>query len=95
MYVECWTLTKDIERRFEAAMRISWTEKKSNDEVIEMAGGGYKRSLLKTIRKRQLESTLFWAYKQSRWTRKESIEWKDLWYQKQRKTMHKIHRQSE
>ena len=33
-------------------MRISWTEKKSNEEVMEMAG--YKRSLLKTIRKRQL-----------------------------------------
>ena len=28
-------------------MRISWTEKKSNEEVMEMAG--YKRSLLKTI----------------------------------------------
>ena len=34
-------------------MRISWTEKKSNEEVIEMAV--YKRSLLKTIRKRQLQ----------------------------------------
>ena len=32
-------------------MRISWTEKKSNEEVMEMAG--YKRFLLKTIRKRQ------------------------------------------
>ena len=32
-------------------MRISWTEKKSNEEVMEMAS--YKRSLLKTIRKRQ------------------------------------------
>ena len=58
---ECWTLAKDLERRLEAAemwfirriMRISWTEKKSNDEVMEMAG--YKRSLLKTIRKRQLQ----------------------------------------
>ena len=58
---ECWTLTKDLERRLEAAemwyirrgMRISWTEKKSNEEVMEMAG--YKRSLLKTIRKRQLQ----------------------------------------
>ena len=30
-------------------MRISWTEKKSNQEVMDMAG--YKRSLLKTIRK--------------------------------------------
>ena len=57
---ECWTLTKDLERRLEAAemwylrriMRISWTEKKSNEEVMEMAG--YKRSLLKTIRERQL-----------------------------------------
>ena len=58
---ECWTLTKDLERRLEAAemwyirriMRISWTEKKSNEEVMEIAG--YKRSQLKTIRKRQLQ----------------------------------------
>ena len=34
-------------------MRISWIEKKSNEEVMEMAG--YKKSLLKTIRKRQLQ----------------------------------------
>ena len=34
-------------------MRISWTEKKSNDQVMEMTG--CKRSLLKTIRKRQLQ----------------------------------------
>ena len=55
----CCTLTKDIERGLEAAemwymrriMRISWTEKKSNEEVMEMTG--YRRSLLKTIRKRQ------------------------------------------
>ena len=33
-------------------MRISWTEKKSNGEVMEMVG--YERSLLKTIRKIQL-----------------------------------------
>ena len=54
---ECWTLTK--ERRLKAAemwyirriIRISWTEKKSNEEVMEMAG--YKRSLFKAIRKRQ------------------------------------------
>ena len=58
---ECWSSTKNLERRHEAAemwyirriMRISWTEKKSNEEVMEMAG--YKRSLLKTIRKRQLQ----------------------------------------
>ena len=54
-------MTKDLERRLEAAemwyirriMKISWTEKKSHEEVMEMAE--YKRSLLKTIRKRQLQ----------------------------------------
>ena len=58
---ECWTLTKDLRRRLEAAemryirrrMRITWTEKKSNEEVMEMAG--HKKSLLKTICKRQLQ----------------------------------------
>ena len=34
-------------------MRISWTEKKSIEKVMEIAG--YKRPLLKTIRKRQLQ----------------------------------------
>ena len=51
---ECWTLTKYLERRLEAAemwyiiriMRISWTEKKSNEKIMEMAG--YKRPFLKT-----------------------------------------------
>ena len=55
---ECCTQAKDLEGRLEAAdiwyirriMRISWTKKKTNKEVIEMAG--YKRSLLKTIRNR-------------------------------------------
>ena len=58
---ECWTLTPDLERRLEATemwfirriLKISWTEKKSNEEVMNMSG--YKRSLLNTIRKRQLE----------------------------------------
>ena len=39
-------------------MRISWNEKKSNQKVIEMVG--YKRSLLKTIRK---DDYNFLAYK--------------------------------
>jgi len=58
---ESWTLNKDTERRIEAAemwfirriMRVSWTERKTNIEVMEEAG--YKRSLMKTIRKRQME----------------------------------------
>lgn len=58
---ECWTLTKDTERRLEATemwflrriLKISWTEKKSNKDVMELAG--YERSLIRTIRKRQLK----------------------------------------
>ena len=34
-------------------MRISWTEKKSNQAIMEMVV--YKRSLLKTVSKRQLQ----------------------------------------
>ena len=37
-------------------MRISWSEKKPHEEVMDIAG--YKRSLLKTIRKIQLQ--FFW-----------------------------------
>ena len=42
-------------------MRISWTEKNKNEEVMEMTG--YKRFILKTIRKK--DNFNFWAYKQS------------------------------
>ena len=34
-------------------MKISWTERKSNEEVMRMAG--YERSILKKIRERQLQ----------------------------------------
>jgi len=34
-------------------MKVSWTKRKTNAEVMEMAG--YKRSLLNTIRERQLK----------------------------------------
>ena len=53
---------KDLERRLEGAVlgyirriiRISWTEKKkSNEGVMEMTV--YKRSLVKTMRKRHLQ----------------------------------------
>ena len=40
-------------------MRISWTEKKSNEEVMEMAG--YKRFLFKTIRKRTKDNYNFFC----------------------------------
>ena len=58
---KCWILTKELERRLEAAeiwfirriFKISWTDKKSNEEVMRMAG--YERSLLRKIRERQLK----------------------------------------
>ena len=58
---ECWTLTKDTKRRLEAAevwfirriMKVSWKERKTNEEVMHMAG--YSRSLLDTTHERQLK----------------------------------------
>ena len=58
---ECWTILPQMRQRLEAAemwfyrrmLRISWTEHKSNEEVLRMAG--VERNLLKNIRKRQLE----------------------------------------
>ena len=60
--------TKLLERRLETEemmyirriMRISWTEKKLNEEVMKMTE--YKRSLLKIFRKRLLQ---FWDILQS------------------------------
>ena len=58
---ECWTITSNIEKKLEAAemwfirrmLRISWTEKKPNVNVLRE--GNVQRLLLKTIRKRQME----------------------------------------
>ena len=58
---ECWTLNKETTRKLEAVemwflrriMRISWTEKRTNDSILKEAN--IERSLIKTIRKRQLE----------------------------------------
>ena len=58
---ECWTITNSIKMKLEAAemwfmrriLKVSWTERKSNQEVLEMAG--QKRSLMNTIRKRQMK----------------------------------------
>ena len=104
---ECWTLTKDLERKLKTAemwyirriMRISWTEKKSNKEVMEMAGykiptllllllssSAFPRSLLKTIRKRQLQ---FFGHR----NRADGLEKQIL--SGKRKTTHKIHRRAE
>ena len=58
---ECWTINKEIEKKLEAAemwfirrmMRISWTEKRSNESILKEINT--ERSLIKTIRKRQLD----------------------------------------
>ena len=58
---ESWTITVDIRKKLEATemwflrrmLRISWTEKKTNKEVLEQAET--KRSLFQTIRKRQMQ----------------------------------------
>ncbi|KAG1673509.1 Craniofacial development protein 2 [Nymphon striatum] len=58
---ECWTFNKEIEKKLEATemwlirrmMRISWTEKRTNDSVLKEAN--VTRSLIKNVRRRQLE----------------------------------------
>ena len=61
MGVSVGLVTSDIEKTIEAAemlfirrlLRISWTEKKTNVNVLRE--GNVQRSLLKTISKRQME----------------------------------------
>ncbi|KAG1673113.1 hypothetical protein GQR58_015670 [Nymphon striatum] len=58
---ECWIFNKEIERKLEATemwlirrmMRISRTEKRTNDSVLKEAN--VTRSLIKNVRRRQLE----------------------------------------
>ena len=57
---EAWTVSKDMEQRLEAMkmwcwrrmMRVSWTERRSNANILETIGG--RRELLATVRKRQM-----------------------------------------
>ena len=61
MYSANWAIIKEMEKKLEAAemwyirkmMRISWTEKRSNESILKEIST--ERSLIKTIRKRQLE----------------------------------------
>lgn len=63
---ECWAISSQTRHRLEASvmwfhrhmLRISWTDHKSNEKVLRMAGA--KEKLLKTIlENRQLE---FWGH---------------------------------
>ena len=68
----------------------SRTEKKSNEEVMEMSV--YKRSLLKTIRKRHLH--IFEHTNRADGLEKITLSGK-ICASKSRERQHKIHRQSE
>ena len=56
---EAWTISKEMRRRLEAAelwfirrmLRVPWTARRTNEEVLQMAG--VKRELMTQIRKRQ------------------------------------------
>ena len=58
---ECWNISTVLRKKLEATemwflrrmLRISWEEKRTNESVLEEAG--VERSLMKTIRKRQLQ----------------------------------------
>ena len=64
------------------------------EEKLRSNGNG-RIQKIPTQNHKKRTTSIFWAYNQSWWTRKANIEWRDLWYQKQRKTTYNIHRQSE
>ena len=57
---EAWTINKEMEKRLEAMemwlwrrmMKVSWVERKSNEEVLRMVG--VKRELMRAVRVRQM-----------------------------------------
>ncbi|GFO12704.1 endonuclease-reverse transcriptase [Plakobranchus ocellatus] len=93
---ECWTLTKDTEQQLEAVemwfirriMKVSWTKRKTNAKVVDMAG--YNRSLLNTIRERQLKIL---GHIIRAGGLEKLMECQNMCKQEQRKTTHKIHSQ--
>lgn len=58
---ECWTISEVLRKQLEAAemwffrrmLKISWKEKRTNESVLKNAGTS--RTLMKTIRKRQMQ----------------------------------------
>ena len=57
---EAWTINKEMEKKIEAAdmwfykrrLKVSWTERISNEQVLNRAGG--EREMMRMIRRRQL-----------------------------------------
>ena len=67
-----WTISKEMRRNLEAAeicfirrmVRIPWTVRRTNDEVLQMAGGC--RELLTVLRGRQI-CRFYWAHTEGKW----------------------------
>ena len=66
---------------------MDWKEVKRRSNC----NGNSRIQKIPTQNHQKRTSINFGAYEQSWWTRKANIEWKDLWYQKQRKITHKIY----
>ena len=95
---ECWTLTKDLERRLEAVEM--WYIRRNNEKIMDCKdvkrrsdGNGWIQKI-RTQNNQKKTTTIFWHINRADGFEKQ-IALKDLWYQKQRKTTHKTHRQSE
>ena len=82
-----WSSRNVMHQNFEYIM--DWKE------VKRRRNGKGRIQKIPTQNYQKKTTTIYWGYKQSWWIRKTNIERKDVWYQKQRKTTHKIHRQSE
>ena len=82
---ECWTLTKDLERRLEAAENVVHQKNNENimdwKEVKRISNRNVRIQKIPTQNYQKRTTTNFFAYKQSWWTRKANIEWKYWWFQ--------------
>ena len=86
---ECWTIDNEAMKRLEAAemwffrrmMRISWTEKKSNEEVLLI---GY---LKRTHQNHQEETDkISGTHHEEKQYRKTGFVWENKWKERQRET---------
>ena len=96
-----WMLDTDKRLRKKTWSSRNVVHQKNNEnimdwkEVKQRSNGNGRIQKSPTQNHQKKTTTIFLAYKQSWWTGKANIERKDLWYQKQRRAKHKIHRQSE
>ena len=70
-------------------MKISWTEKKSNEEV---SGNGRLQKTLKIPQKAAIE--ILWTFLQKKWFGKTPTVWQNQYSEMKRKTTSQFHTQS-